>query len=182
MGVRSGPSRVADLSFQVFGRVLHPDWFAVRAHQRLRQAGWEADLRIIDGGHAIAWSSGGVRLTEVLAGPATVLPEPGLLFHSPVRTERSTRLQPGGRTEYQTCFESERVAPEVFAHLNEEIALDALQGGLFHRFGRTNRLAPAPLSLLRIESRGRGLAVQAVHTFPDERAIVRVQSLFETLD
>ncbi len=179
MGVSSGPSRVADLSFQVFGRALHPDWFAVRAHQRIRQTGWEADLRIVEGGHAILWSSGAIRLAEVLAGPATSLPEPGLLYHSPVRHEHTARLTAGDRVEYQTCFESERVAPEVFAHLNDEIALDALRGGLFHRYHRTNRLAPAPLSLLRVESRARGLSVQAVHTFPEERGIVRVQSLFE---
>ena len=35
-----------------------------------------------------------VGLSEVLAGPETHLPEPGLLFLSPVRRERSTTLQP----------------------------------------------------------------------------------------
>jgi hypothetical protein len=179
MGVSSGRSRVADLAFQVFNRAVHPDWFAARGHRRVTQAGWEADVRIIEGGHAIVWAAGPIRLTEVLSGPETPLPEPGLLYHSTVRHERATSLRPGDRAEYQTCFEVERVDPEVFAHLSDELTLDATKGALFHRFAPTNRMAPAPISRIHVESRARGLSIQCFHTFPDERAIVRTQSLFE---
>ena len=179
MGVSFGRSRVADLTFQVFGRAIHPDWFAVRGHRRVAQDGWEADVRIIEGGHAVIFRSGPVRLTEVLAGPETLLPEPGLLFHSPIRHERSTVLRPSGLMEYQTCFEVERVDPEVFAHLSDEMTLDASRGRLFHRFAPANRMAPAPISHLHIDAGVKGLSVHAFHTFPDERAIVRTQSLFE---
>jgi hypothetical protein len=119
-------------------------------------------------------------LTEVLAGPETHLPEPGLLFHSPIRRDRSTTLRPGDAIEYQTCFEVERVDPEVFAHLSDEMTLDASRGRLFHRFAPANRMAPAPISHIHFEARIRGLSVHTFHTFPDERAIVRTQSLFET--
>jgi hypothetical protein len=179
MGVSSGRSRVADLSFQVFGRGLHPDWFAVRGHRRIVQAGWEADVRIIEGGHAILWKAGAARLTEILAGPETALPEPGLLFHSPVRHDRSATLRPTARAEYQTCFEVERIDPEVFRHLCDELTLDADRRGLFHRFAPTSRLCPAPLSHVCVEARAKGLSVHTFHTFPDEQAIVRTQSLFE---
>lgn len=179
MGVRSGKSRVADLVVQVFGRAVHPDWFAVREHRRLTRTNWEADVRIIDGGHAVTWRSGPIRLTEVLSGPETPLPEPGLLYQSAVRFERSTSLRPGLEVCYQTCFETERVDAEVFAHLNDELTLDAGTGTLFHRFAPLNRMNPAPLSRIQVESRPRGLSVQAFHTFPDEQAIVRMVSLFE---
>ena len=179
MGVSFGRSRVADLAFQVFSRPIHPDWFAVRQFRRVTQNGWDADIRIIEGGHAIVFRAGSARLTEVLAGPETHLPEPGLLLHSPIRRERSITLQPGGTLDYQTCFEVERVDPEVFAHLSDEMALDASRGRLFHRFAPANRMAPAPISHIHIEARVRGLSIHAFHTFPDERAIVRTQSLFE---
>jgi Protein of unknown function DUF2617 len=179
MGVSHGRTRVSELVFQVFSRSVHPDWFAVKAHRRIVQEGWEADLRVIDGGHAVSFRSGKVRLTEVLTGPENPLPEPGLLFHSTIRHERSVTLRPGPAIEYQSCFEVERVDPEVFAHLSDELALDAAPARLFHRFAPQNRLAPAPLSLLRFEARVRGLTVHAFHTFPEERAIVRTQSLFE---
>lgn len=174
-----GQSRVSDLMFQVFGRTLHPDWFAVRAHRRVAVDGWQADLRIIEGGHAIVWRSGEIRLTEVLAGPSTLLPEPGLLFHSPIRHEREASLRPGVGIEYQTCIEVERVDPEVFDHLCDEMTLDANRDRLFHRFAGSNRLAPSAISHLAFESRAKGLLVHAFHSFPAERAIVRTQSLFE---
>ena len=179
MGVSHSRSRVADLAFQVFSRSVHPDWFAVREHTRVSQEGWEADLRVIEGGHAVVFRSGAVRLTEVLAGPETLLPESGLLFHSPIRHERTTTLRPNASIEYQTCFEVERVEPEVFKHLSDEMTLDAARDRLFHQFAPSNRMAPAPISHIRFEARIRGLTVHAFHTFPDEHAIVRTQSLFE---
>jgi hypothetical protein len=50
---------------------------------------------------------------------------------------------------------------------------------LFHRFRSSNRLAPPPLSHIQISARVTDLSVQSFHTFPDECAIVRTQSLFE---
>lgn len=181
MGVSSGRARVADLAFQVFNRAVHPDWFATRAYRRIPQQRWEADVRIIEGGHAIIFGAGRVRLTEVLSGPETPLPEPGLLFHSAIKTERSTTLQPGGIVEYQTCFEVECVDREVFRHLCDEMIADSSRHALIHRFGSTNRLAPPPLTHVHIEARMRGLSIQSFHTFPDECAIVRSQSLYELI-
>jgi hypothetical protein len=179
MGVSFGRSRVADLSFQVISRVIHPEWFTVRQNRRITQEWWEADVRIIEGGHAITFRSGAVCLTEVLAGPETHLPEPGLLFHSALRRERELTLRPGGALDYQTCLEVERVDSEIFAHLSEEMTLDASRGRLFHRFAPANRMDPAPISHIIIETRARGLSIHAFHSFPVERAIVRTQSLFE---
>ena len=179
MGVSFGRSRIADLSFQVFHRSLHPEWFATRAFRRVEHPGWGADLRIIEGGHAIVFHSGPIHLSEVLSGPETVLPEPGLLFHSHLRHERSTHLRPGGMIEYQSCLEVERVELEIFRHLCEEMTIEATRESLFYCFRGTNRLAPPPISYVHIDTRVSGLAVQSFHTFPDECAIVRTQSLFE---
>ena len=179
MGVSFGKSRIADQTFQVFARAIHPDWFAARQHRRVSQEGWEADIRIIEGGHAIIFRSGAIRLTEILAGPETHLPEPGLLFHSSIRRERTMSLRPGDALDYQTCFDVERVDPEVFAHLSDEMVLDGRRGRLFHSFASPNRMAAAPISHIYIEARVKGLTIHAFHSFPDERAIIRTQSLFE---
>ncbi len=179
MGVSFGRLRVADLSFQVFHRSLHPEWFATRTFRRVERQGWDADLRIIEGGHAFLFRSGSICLAEILSGPETALPESGRLFHSHLRQERSTHLRPGGLIEYQSCLEVERVDPEIFRHLCEEMSLDTSRDALLHRFHSSNRLAPPPISHIHLDVRASGLAIQAFHTFPDERAIVRTQSLFE---
>jgi hypothetical protein len=179
MGVGFGRSSVADLAFRVFNRPLHPDWFATREFRRVGRTGWEADLRIIDGGHSIVFRSGSVRLTEVLSGPETSLPDSGLLFRSHLRRERSTVLRPSGTIEYQTCLELERVDLEIFNHLCEEITLDVSGHFLFHRFESKNRLTAQPIIHIQITARVQDLSIQSIHTFPDECAIVRTQSLFE---
>lgn len=144
MGVGFGRSSVADLAFQVFNRSLHPEWFATREFRRIEQKRWVADVRIVEGGHTAAFLSGSTRITEVLCGPEPVLPEPGRLFHSHVKRERSTILRPEGVVEYQSCLEVERVDTEIFRHLCEEISLDASADRLFHRFSATNRLCQHP--------------------------------------
>jgi Protein of unknown function DUF2617 len=120
-----------------------------------------------------------VRVTEVLCGPDTVLPEHGRLFHSRLRRERSAILRPDITVEYQSCLEVERVDVKIFLHLCEEIALSASGNRLFRRFPATNRLAPPPISHIELSAGGGGLSIQCFHSFPNECAIVRTQSLFE---
>jgi hypothetical protein len=179
MGVGFGRSRVADLAFQVFNRPLHPEWFRTREFRRVEQKRWTSDVRIVDGGHTVVFLSGSVRLTEVLCGPETVLPEIGRLFHSQLRRERSTILRPDGTIEYQSCLEVERIDAEIFRHLCEEMALNASGNPLLHRFPSANRLAPPPISHVQISARASDVSIQSFHSFPDECAIVRTQSLFE---
>jgi hypothetical protein len=179
MGVSSGRSSVTSVTFQVFNRLLHPDWFATRDFRRVEQLGWEADLRIIEGGHAVIFRAGSIRLTEILSGPETTLPEAGLLFRSHLKRERSTILRPGGMIEYQSCLAVEHLDLEIFSHLCDEIRMDGSRNRLFHCFGSSNRLAPEPISHLLISPRVNDLSIQSFHTFPDECAIVRTQSLFE---
>ncbi len=179
MGVGFGRSSVADMTFQVFNRSLHPEWFTTREFRRFEQKRWSADARIVEGGHVVAFSCGAVRLTEILCGPETVLPEHGRLFHSHLRRERSAMLKPDGTLEYQSCLEVERVDLEIFLHLCEEIALTASGNRLFRRFPASNRLAPPPISHIELSASGGVLSIQCFHSFPNECAIVRTQSLFE---
>jgi hypothetical protein len=177
MSLGSGRSRVADLSLRVYSRGLHPDWFRTLAFRRVVQTGWEADIRLIAGGHAILFASGSARVAEILSAPAAG--GPTTIYDSALRAERMAHLHPAPGVEYQTCFAVERADHRVFAHLCRELELEADPQGLFHRQRADNRLEAAPLSRLRVEVRPRSLSVHAFHTLPDERAIIRIQSLLE---
>lgn len=181
MGVGSGRLKVADLALRVFDRSVHPEWFSVLEHRRVFRREWEADLRIVEGGHVIVWGAGIERLSEVLIVSDIPLPETGRVYESPVRRERSKKLTTAGRVEYQTCFAAERLEPEVFAHITEELTLEPERGDLVRCFEPTNRHALPAVIRMHVEPRGRGLSIQAFHSFPEEHAIVRVQSLFEVV-
>ena len=50
---------------------------------------------------------------------------------------------------------------------------------MLHTFGSSGRMAVGAISYINVETRNRSLLVQAFHTFPDDYAIVKSQSLFE---
>ncbi len=179
MGVSSRRASVADLAFRVFNRPLHPEWFSTRQFRRVSHKEWEADIRIVDGGHFVIFRAGSIALTEVLSGPETALPEVGVLFHAHLGRERSALVRPGGMVEYQSCLSTEQIEVEIFRHLSEEIMLDIGPNTLFQHFPSSNRLLPSPISHVQITGRAFDLSIQSFHTFPDECAIVRTQSLFE---
>ena len=177
MGVSSRRASVADLAFRVFNRPLHPEWFCTRQFRRISQKRWEADIRVIEGGHFIVFRSGSVVLTEVLSGPETVLPDIGILFHAPLRRERLP-IVPAVRHAEVRAPGHEQIEIEIFRHLSEEIMLDVSPNTLLQYFPSSNRLAPSPISHLQITARTSDLSIQSFHTFPDEcaRSFVRSRS------
>jgi hypothetical protein len=50
---------------------------------------------------------------------------------------------------------------------------------MLHKFDSNGRMALGAISYINIETRNKSLLVQAFHTFPDDCAIVKSQSLFE---
>ena len=84
----------------------------------------------------------------------------------------------GGVMYHMNC-ELEPVAPEVFWTFQQELAAGGERQGMLHRFDSSGRMALGALSYINVETRSRHLLVQAFHTFPDDYAIVKSQSLFE---
>ena len=81
---------------------------------------------------------------------------------------------------YQMCFQLETVAPELFWTFQQELCADGGRNGLLHRFEAGSRMALGAISWISLETRSKSLHVQAFHTFPDDLAIVKSQTLFET--
>jgi hypothetical protein len=50
---------------------------------------------------------------------------------------------------------------------------------MLHRFDPSGRMDLGAISYVYVETRNRSLLVQAFHTFPDDYAIVKSQSVFE---
>jgi hypothetical protein len=68
---------------------------------------------------------------------------------------------------------------EVYLRFHEELLSDCDRAALALRFPAGNRLAPGPLSLIQTDSSADSLLVHAFHTFPENCAIVKTQTLFE---
>ncbi len=171
--------KVAELVFQLYGRVLHPELFETQASRTIDRGGYSARIAITTAGHVVSWRKDGLTLTEVAAAAHQPLPIKRRLLSHRICGERNDRLECRGGACYETSFQLERVSPDVFWAFQGELEAEGRGHGLLHRFSGPGRLATGALSWIAIETRAKSLIVQAFHTFPEEFAIVKSQSLFE---
>lgn len=173
--------KVAELTFQLYGRPLHPELFQICRSRRIERGAYQAKLDITSAGHVITWRCGGVTLTEVAATAENPLPKARrLLFHR-LKGEHHD-LHRGRGVVYQMGFQLEIAEPEIFWGFQQDLMRDGQRSGLLYTFDGGGRLALGALSCLHLETRERSLLIQAFHTFPDDLAIVKTQSLFELAD
>lgn len=179
MNVDLARSDVSELVFHLYDRSVHPELFDTFAAGEIWHDAWSAVVRICRTGHTVSFKSRGHWVTEVTAARGNPLPQNRRLVDKPLRGCRDTshRFQSG--LVYQASFQLEQLDPEVFLNLHEELLVDCRTADLAHRFPTVNRLAPGPLSLIRVEPAAGSLLVHAFHTFPECSAVVKTQSLFE---
>jgi hypothetical protein len=171
--------KVAELLFHLYGRALHPELFEVHAARCVERGGYQATINITSAGHVVAWRYQGITLTEVAASAQHPLPQKRRLLSYLLKGERNDRVECRGGVRYQMSFQLEAVDPQLFWTFKPELALDGKHQGMLHRFDSSGRMALGALSYVNVETRNRSLLVQAFHTFPDDYAIVKSQSLFE---
>lgn len=168
-----------NLTFQVFDRPLHPELVESVAVREFCRDGYRLKLHLTAAGHLISWRWGGFTLVEVLAEQSHPLPESRQLFAHRVGGERTERHHPTEAISYQTCFQVERMSPEIFYHMSDELRSDGENNGVFHTLQTADRLGLSPISYVDLQARPGSVLVHVYHTYPDEYAIVKTQTLIE---
>ena len=171
--------KIAELVFHVYGRPLHPELFEVHNSQTVSRGDYSARIEITSAGHVVTWRYGGLTLTEVAAAGHHPLPQKRRLMAYRLKGERSDQISCRGGARYQVNFALEPVDPAVFWTFQQELSLDAESQGMMHKFDASGRMAMGAISYINVETRNRSLLVQAFHTFPDDYAIVKSQSMFQ---
>lgn len=171
--------RVNDLVFQLYGRPLHPELFDILATRKIRREDYELTLWVTRTGHVVTWENRDVFLAEVTAAAQQELPEGRRLLNYRLRGEHSGKLPCAHGVHYQMSFQVETLAPEIFLHVQDEILADGAKNGLLHNFRPHDRLTLTPVSYLAVETRADCLFLSAFHTFPDDNAVVKSQTLIE---
>jgi hypothetical protein len=72
----------------------------------------------------------------------------------------------------------EPVARETFWTYQKELTQVGAREGLLYCFEPSGRFGLGAMSYINVESRDKSLRIQAFHTFPDDYAIVKSQSVF----
>lgn len=182
MLVLSVRPKVAELAFHVFSRSLHPELYTVHKTRRIERTEYQARIDITNCGHVITWQAcapefGGVTVCEVATSAHQPLPKRRCLLSSALKGSRTEKAKCHGGIEYRTHFQLEPVEPDMFFMVHQQLGQQQTEG-LLHRFDTSGRMALGAISYISIETRQRSMLVQAIHTFPDDYAIVKVESLF----
>ncbi|MBI3864118.1 MAG: DUF2617 family protein [Planctomycetia bacterium] len=179
MRVDAARPDVATLMFRLFCRTVHPELLEVFARTTIRHELYTAELAICDAGHLVAFHHNGQTVCEVTCSADKPLPHNRQVIGRRLRGHRNESLEHDGGILYHVSFQVEQLDAEVFQHCHEEMLGDSSRARLAHCFAPTSRLSPAPVSYIHTEERPHSLLVHAFHTFPDNRAVVKTQSLFE---
>ena len=177
MKVQFARADASQLAFHLFDRTIHPELFDSYAETHIAAAGFEAVLRICDAGHAIEFRHGPQRLTEIIGAADQQLPQRGKCAAHRLRTGRDLDVQVSG-IEYCCSAHVELLDQEVFERVHGELLSDTAQALLSYEFPGRHRLETGAVSLLRADATARSLIVHAFHTFPESRAVLRTQSMF----
>lgn len=183
----SARPKIAELVFQFYGRSLHPELFEVQEQRTVERNDYRADIKITGTGHVVS-----LNLLETIDNQprvAAVLTEVATSAHHPLPLKRrlmSHRLRGPqedsilcrGAVRYDTQFALEQVDRKLILDYQNELLLVGNQQGLTYQFVSGGRLGVNAMSYIHFESRARSLKIQALHTFPDDGAILKSQSTF----
>lgn len=165
--------------FQLYGRSLHPELFEIHHSRQIERGGYVATVLITNAGHVVTWQYGNVTLTEVAASAQHPLPSRRRLMSHRLKGTCSDQVECRSGIQYDVQFSLEPVEKEAFWAYQQELTQTGERKGLLHCFESSGRFGLGALSYVNMESRDRSLKIQAFHTFPDDYAIVKSQSIFK---
>ena len=170
--------RPNQLRYRLYGRALHPEWLTLFAWRRVRYAGHTVSVGILAGGHVLQWHRDDTILTEVLSAE-TDLPAGGLLLDHAVVHGRRAKARRRDEVRFETESQVEFLAPDIFRQVHGELVHDGASSGLVFHFPNHGRVGLGPLGFLTVHTVPAGLVCCAFHTFPDQFAVVKTQSLID---
>ncbi len=170
---------VSDLVFHLYGRSIHPELFQSYAVAEMQQANFRAVARICEPGHVLTLEYRDQVITEVTTSRHRTLPERKRVLDYRLRGNRDHTFAFDHGVKYHASFQLERLNRDVFASLHDELLSDCNRVKLAHCFPPENRLSPGPLGLLQTDVSADSLLIHSFHTFPENSAVVKTQSLFE---
>ena len=169
--------KIAELAFHVFSRSLHPELYTLQQRRRIERSEYQVQIDITNCGHVVLFNGAEVTLCEVATSATQPLPKRRCLLSQPLKGSRTERADCRGDVQYKTHFQLESVEPDLFWMVAQQLGNGPTEG-LLHHFDSSGRMALGALSYVNIETRHKSVLIQAIHTFPDDYAIVKVESLF----
>ncbi|MFK7737712.1 MAG: DUF2617 family protein [Pirellulaceae bacterium] len=166
------------MTFQLLGRSVHPELFSIFKSQTVRRDRYQARLDITSDGHVVQWTVDGVTYSEIASSTLQPVPQGRHIFSLPLRDQGEKAVEIGEGLEYRYSYALERVPKQMFWMIQNQLKETGERHELIHVFDSSGRIAIGGLSFLNVDIRSHSLHLQAIHTFPDDLALVKTESTF----
>ena len=164
---------VADMVLRVLDRSVHPELFETLCQITIPVGPNQATLRISNFGHAIEFRTPEKVITEPL-------PLQGRMVDRRLIGYRTHTFECPG-LKYHCSYQLDTVPAEVYLQVHREMEADAHKAILTAALPGSSVSSPDCLSYLMSDLLPEGLVIHSFHTFPDNGAVLRIQTLFEVL-
>lgn len=171
---------VADMVLRVFERSIHPELFDTLRQTTMRVGRNMATIRLSSYGHVLEFRSKRGVITEVATSKHSPLPVQMRMIDRRLIGYRTHMIDTMG-IRYHCSYQLEAVPLDVYLQLHREMEFDARTATLATVIPGSSPCSPECISMLKCDVLREGLVVHAFHTFPDNAAVLRTQTLFELL-
>jgi len=171
---------VADMVLRVFERSVHPELFETLCETAIPAGRDQATLRISRHGHSLEFRTRRHTVTEVAASKYSPLPAQGRLVDRRLIGYRTHMIDSVG-IRYHCSYQLDAVPADVYLQVHREMEIDARSATLAASMPGSSVSSPGCLSFLKSDLLPEGLVIHSFHTFPDNGAVLRIQTLFERL-
>ena len=171
---------VDTVDFNIFRRPLHPELFDICRGQRFFQGDYEVNIWITGCSHVVSVHNDGHSLCESVCNHEQMLPARGLVRRMPFKGNRKYQCKWGDQKFiYMMSFLAEKMSESVYRKTHLDLVRIARKRGIYVPFQQevaSNSLAP--FSFIDYEAHWEELHVYAFHAFPEQKTILKSQSLF----
>ncbi len=174
--------QAADLHLFLLDRPLHPELFRHSRDFRVAQGRYYADLWIVGLSHVVTLTVGSRSLTELLGPENDLLPARGILARFRLKGERDQEKRLPEGWCHMISTQVETMDEPLYKSVHHDLLRHAVKRGGFHAYEDWAEGDLVPFTYIDHEARDAEFHVHAFHAFPQERTLVKTQSIFEIPD
>jgi hypothetical protein len=168
-----------DLNLFLYDRPLHPELFQHFADYRIRQGGYVADIWITGLSHVVTVTMGHRSVTELVFSDQEMLPTRGVLTRFRIKGERDADREAADGWHYMVSSQVETMAEPLYKSVHNDLIRHAARRGWHYAYEQWADGELVPFTYIDHEARDREFHIHAFHAFPQDRTLVKTQSIFE---
>jgi hypothetical protein len=175
--VRSRPP-IQELQYHLYGRAIHPELIQSYQFRIFERGNYLVRIDLIPAGHVVRWTlNEKLTLSELVTCTGSPLPVGRRIATFQVRGRKKQELVWRHGIRYHSGIQVEAARTELLWEY-QQLCQTGCQG-MFQAFGQGDRMSMGGMSYIHVETRNRSMIVQSIHTYPDDGALVKVESYFQ---